>query len=33
MLSKVRVKSSKPSWIGEETWSELLNYQDTQKFK
>jgi len=33
MLSKARVKGSRPTWIGEEAWGELLNYWDSQKFK
>ena len=33
MLTKTRAKGSRPTWIGEQAWGELLNYWDTQKFK
>jgi len=33
MLSKAWVKGTIPSWIGEQTWSKLLNYWDNKKFK
>ena len=33
MLTKARIKGTRPIWIGEQTWGELLNYWDSQKFK
>ncbi|XP_027904285.1 uncharacterized protein LOC114164025 isoform X2 [Vigna unguiculata] len=33
MLTKARVRGNKPSWIGEQAWSALLNYWDSEKFK
>jgi len=27
------VKATRPSWIGENTWTGLLNYWDSKKFK
>jgi len=33
MLTNVRAKVVRCTWIGEQTWFELLNYWDTQKFK
>jgi len=33
MLTKARAKDSRPTWIREQAWGELLNYWDTEKFK
>jgi len=33
LLSKVRVKKDKPSWMGEDAWDGLLTYWDSDKFK
>jgi len=33
MLTKVREKGVRPTWIGEQVWVELLNYWDSQNFK
>jgi len=32
-LTKARARGSRPTWIGEEAWAELLRYWDAQKFK
>ncbi|XP_027931214.1 uncharacterized protein LOC114187227 isoform X2 [Vigna unguiculata] len=33
MLSKAKSKGTRPNWIGEQAWIELLNYWDNEKFK
>ena len=33
MLTKERKKMKKPSWMGEITWAQLLDYWESKEFK